>query len=260
MGRLDGKVAIITGAARGQGEAHARAFVAEGAKVVMGDVLDAEGEAVAASLGSAARYVHLDVTSEADWAAAVAAAEAMGPLNVLVNNAAIHWVRPIEFETPAGFERIWRVNLLGPFLGMKAVLEPMRRAGSGSIVNISSTAGMIGYAYHGAYGSAKWGLRGLTKVGAIEFGRSHVRVNSIHPGPIQTAMMTGTTMDPDRFKAMPAQRHGVVEDVANLVVFLASDESSFITGTEHVIDGGSTIGPPIPYVWDPAEHGKGLPQ
>jgi 3alpha(or 20beta)-hydroxysteroid dehydrogenase len=257
MGRLDGKVAIITGGARGQGEAHARAFVAEGAKVVIGDVLDEPGQAVARDLGDAARYVHLDVTRETDWAAAVAAATAMGPLKVLVNNAAIHWVRPIEHETPQGFELIWRVNLFGPFLGMKAVLEPMRAAGGGSIVNISSTAGLIGYAFHGAYGSAKWGLRGLTKVAAVEMGRDGIRVNSVHPGPINTAMMSRSPgMDPDRFKAIPAQRHGEPEDVANLVVFLASDESSFITGTEHTIDGGSTIGPPIPYEWTWDEHNK----
>jgi 3alpha(or 20beta)-hydroxysteroid dehydrogenase len=257
MARLAGKTAIITGGSRGQGEAEVRRFAAEGANVVVGDVLDDAGEKLAAELGDAVTYLHLDVTNPADWAAAVAAAEAYGPLNVLVNNAAIHWTRPIEHETAEGLEKMWRVNALGPFLGMQAVLEPMRRAGGGSIVNISSTAGMTGYAYHGAYGHTKWALRGLTKVAAIEFGASGIRVNSIHPGPIKTAMLPdheNPAVD-ERFAKMPAGRAGDASEVASLVVFLASDESAFITGREHVIDGGSTAGPPIPYVWDPAVHG-----
>jgi 3alpha(or 20beta)-hydroxysteroid dehydrogenase len=257
MGRLAGKTAIITGGARGQGEAEVRRFVAEGANVVIGDLLDEQGEKLAAELGTAATYLHMDVTQQSDWERAVAAAEAYGPLNVLVNNAAIHWVRPIEFETAEGFEKMWRVNALGPFLGMKAVLEPMRRAGGGSIVNISSTAGITGYAYHGAYGHTKWALRGLTKVAAVEFGGSRIRVNSVHPGPIKTTMLPGfedPTVD-ERFKRMPAGRAGDASEVASLVVFLASDESAFITGEEHVIDGGSTAGPQIPYEWDPAADG-----
>jgi 3alpha(or 20beta)-hydroxysteroid dehydrogenase len=262
MGRLDGKVVIITGGARGQGEAHARLCVEEGARVVFGDVLDDDGAKVAADLGEAARYVHLDVTSEADWASAVSLAESMGPLRVLVNNAAIHWTRPIEYENAIGFERIWRVNLLGPFLGIKAVIEPMRRAGGGSIINISSTAGLTGLAYHGAYGSAKWGLRGLTRTAAVELGRDGIRVNSIHPGPINTAMMTRSpgveeTDFDERFKHLPARRYGEPSEVAQLVVFLASDDSAFITGTEHTIDGGSTAGPPVTFSWDPAIHDKG---
>jgi 3alpha(or 20beta)-hydroxysteroid dehydrogenase len=244
MGRLDGKVAIITGAARGQGEAEARRFVAEGAKVVLGDVLDEEGTRVAADLGDAATYLHLDVTSEADWAAAVAAAGRFGPLGVLVNNAAIHWVRPIEYETVAGMEKIWRVNLVGPFLGMQAVLAPMRAAGVGSIINVSSIAGLTGLAYHGAYGHTKWALRGLTKTAAVEFGGSGIRVNSVHPGPIKTSMLTkspGMSEAPQaRFRHLPARRAGEPEEVASLVVFLASDESAFMTGTE----------------WDPEVHGK----
>jgi 3alpha(or 20beta)-hydroxysteroid dehydrogenase len=263
MGRLDGKVVIVTGGARGQGEAHARLCVEEGARVVFGDVLDGDGAKVAADLGSAARYMHLDVTSEADWAAAVAAAEEMGPVRGLINNAAIHWTRPIEYENAIGFERIWRVNLFGPFLGIKAVIEPMRRAGGGSIINISSTAGLTGLAYHGAYGSAKWGLRGLTRTAAVELGGDGIRVNSIHPGPINTAMMTrGRGVDEDidfdeRFKLLPARRCGEPREVAQLAVFLLSDDSSFITGTEHTIDGGSVTGPPIAYEWDPAIHDKG---
>ena len=262
MGRLDGRVAIITGGARGQGEAHARLCVAEGARVVIGDVLDDDGEKVAADLGDAARYVHLDVTKEGDWANAVSVAESMGPLRVLVNNAAIHWTRPIEYENAVGFERIWRVNLLGPFLGIKAVIEPMRHAGGGSIINISSTAGLTGLAYHGAYGSAKWGMRGLTRTAAVELGRDGIRVNSVHPGPINTSMMSkspgveGSDYD-ERFKVLPAGRCGEPIEVAQLIVFLASDDSSFITGTEHTIDGGSVTGPPISFQWDPEVHDKG---
>jgi 3alpha(or 20beta)-hydroxysteroid dehydrogenase len=262
MGRLDGKVVIITGGARGQGEAHARLCAEEGARVVFGDVLDDDGAKVAADIGDAARYVHLDVTSEADWANAVSVAESMGPVRALVNNAAIHWTRPIEYENAVGFERIWRVNLLGPFLGIKAVIEPMRRAGGGSIINISSTAGLTGLAYHGAYGSAKWGLRGLTRTAAVELGRDGIRVNSIHPGPINTAMMTRSpgveeTDFDERFKHLPARRYGEPSEVAQLVVFLASDDSAFITGTEHTIDGGSMAGPPVTFAWDPAIHDKG---
>ena len=262
MGKLDGKVAIITGGARGQGEAHTRLFVEEGARVVIGDVLDDDGQRVAGELGDAARYVHLDVSRAEDWANAVAVAESMGPLRALVNNAAIHWTRPIEFETADGYERIWRVNLLGPFLGIKAVIEPMRRAGGGSIVNISSTAGLTGLAYHGAYGSAKWGMRGLTRTAAVELGGDGIRVNSVHPGPINTAMMTkspgieGSDFE-TRFKHLPARRYGEPREVAQLVVFLASDDSAFITGTEHAIDGGSMAGPPIAFEWDPAIHDKG---
>ncbi len=253
MGRLDGKVAIITGAARGQGEAHARRFMAEGAQVVMGDVLDEAGEKVARDIG--ARYLHLDVSREEDWAAAVDAAQSLGPLTVLVNNAAIHWTRPIEFENAVGMEKIWRVNLLGPFLGIKAAIGPMRAAGGGSIINISSTAGLTGLAMHSAYGSAKWGLRGLTRTAAVELGRDRIRVNSIHPGPINTAMMTQPAPGEDvteRYKHLPLRRYGEPDEVASLVVFLASDESSFITGTEHTIDGGSMAGPVLSLVWDPA--------
>ena len=261
MGKLDGRVAIITGGARGQGEAHARLCVEEGARVVIGDVIDDDGKRVADELGASAQYIHLDVSSADDWANAVSAAESMGPLRVLVNNAAIHWTRPIEFETADGFERIWRVNLLGAFLGIKAVIAPMRSAGGGSIINISSTAGLTGLAYHGAYGSAKWGMRGLTRTAAVELGRDKIRVNSIHPGPINTAMLTrspGVDLESDeRFQHLPAQRHGEPREVAQLVVFLASDDSAFITGTEHTIDGGSMAGPPITFRWDPAIHDKG---
>jgi 3alpha(or 20beta)-hydroxysteroid dehydrogenase len=258
-GRLAGKVAIITGAARGQGEAHARRFVAEGARVVLGDVLDADGERVAASLGDAATFVHLDVTSAADWDRAVAAAEAFGPLNVLVNNAAIHWVKPIEFESIERLEKIWRVNFAGSYLGIQKVIAPMRAAGGGSIVNVSSTAGLTGLAYHSAYGHTKWALRGVTKVAAVELGGDRIRVNSVHPGPINTDMLSkspGAEPDIARFQHLPARRYGEPEEVSSLMVFLASDESAFMTGTEFVIDGGSQAGPAPAYQWDPEVHGR----
>jgi len=239
--RLDGKVAIITGAARGQGAAHARLFVAEGAKVLLADVMDDEGAAVADELGPAAAYRHLDVSSQADWEAAIAAAsERFGGVDVLVNNAAIHHVQPIEHEDPAVFERFLRINLTGAFLGIQAVIPAMRTRGGGSIVNVSSTAGLKGYYGHGAYAASKWGLRGLTKVAAVELGPDRIRVNSIHPGPIRTDMMPQDEASMARYRNLPLGRHGEPEEVSELVCFLASEASSFITGTEHVIDGGST--------------------
>jgi 3alpha(or 20beta)-hydroxysteroid dehydrogenase len=244
-GRLDGKVAIITGGARGQGEAEARLFVAEGASVVLTDVLEDEGRTVAKDLGDAARFVPHDVASESDWRRVMATAEdAYGPVTVLVNNAAIHWVRAIEDETLDGFGRILSVNLLGTFLGIRTAIAPMRAAGGGSIVNISSIAGLTGLAWHGAYGSAKWAVRGLTKTAAVELGPDGIRVNSVHPGPIATAMMTpaGITPDEDRFAQLPLRRPGQPAEAAELVLWLASDASSYVTGGEFTIDGGSTAG------------------
>ena len=240
MTSLDGKVALITGAARGQGEAEARLFVELGAKVVLSDVLD--GEPVAKDLGDAARFVSHDVTDAEQWAAAVATAvDTFGGLDVLVNNAAIHWVRPIEQESQADIERLLRINLVGPILGIQAVAPAMRQRGGGSIVNISSTAGMTGYWGHGTYGASKWGLRGLTKVAAVELGPDNIRVNSVHPGPIKTSMLSEPMQHSD-WPAMPLGRAGEPDEVAQLVAFLASDASSFISGNEHVVDGGSIAG------------------
>ena len=247
--RLTGKVAIITGAAKGQGEAEARLFAGEGASVVLTDVLEQRGRAVADELGAAAVFIRHDVSSRDDWDAAVTTAlDAFGRVDVLINNAAIHWLRSIEDETLEDFQRLIAINLAGTFLGIKAVIAPMRAAGGGSIVNISSAAGMVGYAWHGAYASAKWGVRGLTKVAAIELGPHGIRVNSVHPGPINTDMLPADRagLGDRRFAHIPLRRCGEPSEVAELALFLASDASSYISGGEFTVDGGSLAGPPTP--------------
>ncbi|HZM29747.1 MAG TPA: glucose 1-dehydrogenase [Acidimicrobiales bacterium] len=242
-GRLDGKVAIISGAARGQGAAEARLFAAEGAKVVLGDVLDDEGTAVAADIGDAALYAHLDVTDEAQWAAAVKASEeAFGPVSVLVNNAGILHFQSLHKTTLEDFERVMRVNVTGVFLGMKAVTASMVDAGGGSIVNVSSTAGLQGLPYLGAYVASKWAVRGLSKTAAIDLGQKGIRVNSVHPGGIDTPMVAGTSGDAPFYKRLPVSRMGSPDEVAAAVLFLASDEASYIAGAELAIDGGATCG------------------
>ena len=244
-GRLDGKVALITGAARGQGEAEARCFVREGACVVLGDVLVPEVDAVAADLGTSAAALRLDVTSDDDWARTVAlATERFGGLDVLVNNAAIHWVRPIVDESAADITRMLAVNLVGPFLGIRSAIDPLRARGGGSIVNVSSTAGLEGIYGHGAYGASKWGLRGLTKTAAIELGPLGIRGYSVHPGPIRTDMLP-VRDEHDiavRFADLPLGRVGEPAEVAELVAFLASDASSYLTGAEIAVDGGIVAG------------------
>ncbi|HYZ98405.1 MAG TPA: glucose 1-dehydrogenase [Acidimicrobiales bacterium] len=243
MGRLDGKVAVISGGARGQGAAEARLFAAEGARVVVGDVLDDEGRAVAAELGPEAAYAPLDVTDEAGWAAVVELAEErFGPVDVLVNNAGILQFQALHKMDLADFERILRVNLTGVFLGMKAVVPSMVRAGGGSIVNISSTAGLQGLPGLGAYVASKWGVRGLTKTAAIDLGPKGIRVNSVHPGGIDTPMLEGTDPEAPFYKRLPVARMGRPEEAARAVLFLASDESSYTTGAELTVDGGATAG------------------
>ena len=242
MGRVDEKVALITGGARGMGAAHARMLVAEGAKVVIGDILDEPGEALAAELGDAARYVHLDVTDADQWAAAVGTAtEQFGLLNVLVNNAGISALGKIGEFDMAKWQKCIDVNLTGTFLGMQAVVASMREAGSGSIINISSIEGMRGATLLHAYVASKWAVRGLTKSAAIDLGKDNIRVNTILPGFIRTPM---TKYFPDDMMTAPLGRPGQSDEVATFVVFLASDESSFATGSEFVVDGGLTTDVP----------------
>lgn len=236
MGRVDGKVALISGGARGMGAAHARALVAEGGKVVIGDILDDEGKALADELGESARFVHLDVTDAEQWDAAVATAvDEFGSLNVLVNNAAIVALGQIGKFDMTKWQQVLDVNLTGTFLGMQASVEAMKTAGGGSIINVSSIEGLRGAPMVHPYVATKWAVRGLAKSAAIELGKFNIRVNSLHPGFIRTPM---TKHFPDDMVTAPLGRPGECDEVATFVVFLASDESSFSTGAEFVVDGG----------------------
>jgi 3alpha(or 20beta)-hydroxysteroid dehydrogenase len=242
-GRLEGKVALISGGARGQGAAEARLFAAEGARVIIGDVLDDEGAQTAEELGDAVAYRHLDVTDEANWQAVVAEAEDLfGPVSVLVNNAGVLSFGSLEKVELAEFERVMRINVHGVFLGMKTVAASMERAGGGSIVNTSSTSGLTGLPFLSAYTASKWAVRGLTKTAAIDLGRKGIRVNSVHPGGIDTPMIAGTASDAPFYKRLPVARMGTADEVARAVLFLASDEASYTTGAELAIDGGATCG------------------
>ena len=247
MGRLDEKVALISGGARGQGATEARLFVREGAQVVFGDIRDEAGKQVEAEIratGGEATYVHLDVTNENSWHAAVdTAVRLYGKLNILVNNAGIYIRKRIEETTEDDLDQILAVNVKGVFFGVKHALPAMRRAGGGSIINISSVAGLVGNP-HGSpiYTTSKGAVRLFTKATAMQHARENIRCNSIHPGPIDTAMLDETAGG--RSAAMlgrvPLGRVGTVEDIAYGVLYLASDESSFVTGSELVIDGGLT--------------------
>ena len=260
--RLEGKTAIITGAAQGMGEAEARLFASEGARVVLADILDAESKHVANDIGAAAAYVHLDVTDEANWRAVLhETILQFGPPDILVNNAGILRTGPIVTLERADLEQVLAINLIGPILGMKVVGGSMMDAGRGSIINVSSTGGMVGMSMIGAYVASKWGLRGVTKTAAIEFGPHGVRVNSLHPGGVATPMTNAHepvmvepppagTVDTDpelaaadpRSAAQPIPRTGRPIEIARLALFLASDESSYCTGMEFVADGGSVAG------------------
>ena len=249
MGRLDGKVALISGGARGQGAAEAKLCAREGAKVVLGDVLDEQGKQVEAEIrasGGAAIYVHLDVTREADWRETVeTAVHSYGKLDVLVNNAGIVIRKGIEDTSEEDWDRIMAVNAKGVFLGTKHAIPAMRRAGGGSIVNISSTAGLVGSLYgSAAYTASKGAVRLFTKVTAIQHAQDNIRCNSVHPGPIETPMLQESLADPTRredfLQRTPLGRIGTPEDIAYGVLYLVSDESSFVTGSELVIDGGRT--------------------
>jgi 3alpha(or 20beta)-hydroxysteroid dehydrogenase len=243
MDRLKGKIILISGGARGQGAAEARLFVAEGARVVIGDVLEAEGLQLAAELGDAATFVTQDVTREEDWDNAIAAGAAWGGLHGLVNNAGIYQPSTLMETDAALFERHMRINQLGCFLGMKAVVPLMEQSGGGSIANISSTAGLRGSPGAFAYSATKWALRGMTKAAAADLAPRKIRVNSIHPGPIDTDMLKVRTPEQNarRLQLVPMKRMGTAEEVANLVLYLLSDESGYVTGAEIAIDGGATL-------------------
>ena len=249
MARLEGKVALISGGARGQGAVEARMFAEEGASVVIGDILDDEGrqtEAQLRELGYECTYVHLDVTSESDWEAAVqSAVSAYGKLDILLNNAGILIRKGIEDTTADDWDRIFAVNAKGVFLGTKAAIPAMRENGGGSIINISSTAGLVGSPNGSAsYTATKGAVRLFTKSTAIQHAREGIRCNSIHPGPIETDMIADTLSDPAnlalRMQRLPLGRVGKPSEIAYGAIYLASDESSFVTGSELVIDGGTT--------------------
>jgi 3alpha(or 20beta)-hydroxysteroid dehydrogenase len=257
-------VAFVTGASRGQGEAEARAFVAEGAAVVLADVLDADGRSVANSLGPRAHYVHLDVREPTNWAVAVAEAERVfGPLSVLVNNAAVLGAGGVEDATPEDFMNVVAVNQLGCFLGMQAAVRSMRRNRDGvvgSIINVSSTGGMVGYPGAVAYAGTKWAVRGMTKAAALELAPD-IRVNSLHPGPVDTPMIREAGVSDEEFASrwqavVPLGRSAQPEEIAQVALFLASDESSFMTGSEVVVDGGRIAGSRPPQVDQSAKREK----
>ncbi len=247
--RLEGKVALISGGARGQGAAEAKLFAQEGAKVVFGDVLDQEGKQVEAEInesGGEATYVHLDVSKEKDWIAIIdTAVTRFGKLDILINNAGITIRKSIEDTSEEDWDRIMAINAKGVFFGTKHSIPVMRQAGGGSIVNISSTAGLTGSLYTGAsYTATKGAVRLFTKVTAIQHAKDHIRCNSVHPGLVESPMTEGLLADAAnremRTQRIPLGRIGTLEDIAYGVLFLASDEASFMTGSELVIDGGQT--------------------
>ena len=246
-GRLAGKVALISGGARGQGEAEARLFAKEGAKVVLGDILSEAGQKVAADInaqGGQATFVRLDVTQEVDWQQAVdTTVRTYGKLTILVNNAGIFRTEGVEATSLALWNQVIAVNQTGVWLGMKYAIPALRKAGGGSIINISSGAGIIGSGFAAAYHGTKGAVRILTKTAAIEYAKEGIRINSVHPGVVDTEMIRGA-MNQEGMQAVtrahPLGRMGRAEDIAYGVLYLASDEASFVTGAELVIDGGYT--------------------
>jgi 3alpha(or 20beta)-hydroxysteroid dehydrogenase len=250
MNRLDGKVMLVTGAARGLGATVARLGVEQGGCVVLTDVLDDVGEPLARELGDRAAYAHLDVREEADWQAAVdLAVTRFGHLDVLVNNAALLLAGSLETFSVDDFATLIAVNQIGPFLGMKAVVPAMRTAGRGSIVNVSSTDGYRGMGGVVGYGATKWALRGMSKIAAQELGPLNIRVNTVIPGGMRTEMSSGVhvpgiELGPEAvIRRWALQRFAEIEEVANVVLFLASEEATYTTGADITCDGGATIGP-----------------
>ncbi|WP_328318046.1 SDR family NAD(P)-dependent oxidoreductase [Streptomyces sp. NBC_00388] len=256
MGKLDGRVVVITGAARGQGEQEARLFVAEGAKVLLGDVLDEQGSALAEELGESAAYVRLDVTREADWSAAVEVArETFGRIDGLVNNAGILRFNELVTTPLEEFQQVVQVNQVGAFLGIRTVAPEIEAAGGGTIVNTASYTALTGMAFVGSYAATKAAIVGLTRVAAMELAAKGIRVNAMCPGAIDTPMSNPAQLDPDADpaessaaldelyrKLVPLGRVGRPEEVARLALFLSGDDSSYITGQPFVIDGGWLAG------------------
>ena len=243
MARFSDKVFLISGGARGLGGAQARALIAEGGKVVIGDLLLEEGAALAAELGAACRFLSLDVGSEAQWSAAVELAESLGRLYGLVNNAGVYTPVPLVDTDAAQFERHTRVNQLGTFLGMRAVVPAFERGGGGAIVNMSSTVGLRSAPNAIAYTATKWAVRGMTKAAALELAPLNIRVNSVHPGPIDTNMLDVRSREENlrRVQQVPMKRLGTKEEIAGLVLFLLSDDSRYMTGSEVAMDGGASL-------------------
>ena len=253
MERLAGKVAIVTGGARGMGEATVRLFAEHGARVVIGDVLEEEGRALEKELGGSACFLPMDVSSPEAWEKAVARALEWGPYNVLVNNAAILLLKSVSDTTPEEYMRVVQVNQLGTFLGVQSAIEPMKAAGGGSIINVSSIDGLHSSAGVVAYSSTKWAVRGLTKCAAIELGQYGIRVNSVHPGGVYTVMggaerSSEEDMNKSVYSRYPIPRVGRPEEIAALSLFLASDEASYSTGSEFVADGGWFAGMRNPHM------------
>ena len=248
MTRFVGKVAIVTGGSRGMGAATVRRLHAEGASVVAADILDDDGKALADELGDRARFVHLDVTSEEQWQDVVAQTEReFGKLDVLVNNAGILKFNALTDTPLEEFRQVLDVNLVGVFLGLKTAIPAIKRAGGGAIVNVSSTEGMAATLFCGAYTASKFGVRGITKAAALEYAGDNIRVNSVHPGGMDTPMTRAVMDEQGRnyvASKVPMKRMGQPEDVANVIAFLASDDSSYCTGAEVLIDGGvmSSVG------------------
>lgn len=245
MGRLQDKVAVITGGARGMGASHVRKFIEEGAKVIFTDIRVELGEELERELGNNAKFLQHDVTKEEDWTRVVDEAEStFGAINILVNNAGVDFDSSIENTTEKDYRRVIDINQVSVFLGMKHTLESMRKSGSGSIVNISSMAGIKVFPHRVAYAASKFAVRGMTKVAALEFAEYGIRVNSVHPGIINTPILgvsEGSEILEQTAQTIPLKRIANSEEVSNLVLFLASDESSYSTGAEFLIDGGSTL-------------------
>jgi len=243
MSRFQDKIILVSGAARGQGAAEARHLIKEGARVVLGDVREQEGQELATSLGDRASFEKLDVSDAADWDKVVAHCEQLGGLHGLVNNAGIYQPKPIRDTEPELLDAHFRVNQLGVVLGLKSVAPLMERSGGGSIVNVSSTAGLQGIPNAIAYVGTKWAVRGMTKTAALELASCNIRVNSVHPGLIDTPMLNSRARDDLERRAalIPLKRMGTVDDVTNLVLFLLSDESAYMTGAEISVDGGLSL-------------------